>query len=251
MPIQPTSKIWHNGNLIPWDKAQLHVMSHVVHYGSSVFEGIRCYGQPHGAAVFRLPEHMQRLIDSAKIYRMTLPYSLDQLSSGVVELIEAGGSAAGICDRDMKPLRGQKLREPAAHLAPAADDQRALSRALPLRRNTRRLLCGEGGLDELAQQRFRQIGLEAEAFSRRAAAQDHLPLAREIARGASGGTLDRRHLFAQGFSARHQREELAVEVTQRRAQLVQSHRQLSLHPAPFLLSAHRYRKCGGAATMRV
>ena len=93
MPIQPTSKIWHNGNLIPWDKAQIHVMSHVVHYGSSVFEGIRCYGQPQGAAVFRLPEHMQRLIDSAKIYRMTLPYSLEQLSSGVVELIEANGIA--------------------------------------------------------------------------------------------------------------------------------------------------------------
>ena len=59
MPIQPTSKIWHNGNLIPWDKAQLHVMSHVIHYGSSVFEGIRCYGQPQGAAVFRLPEHIE------------------------------------------------------------------------------------------------------------------------------------------------------------------------------------------------
>jgi branched-chain amino acid aminotransferase len=93
MPIQPTSKIWHNGNLIPWDKAQIHVMSHVVHYGSSVFEGIRCYAQPHGAAVFRLPEHMQRLIDSARIYRMTLPYSLDQLSNAVVELIEANGVA--------------------------------------------------------------------------------------------------------------------------------------------------------------
>jgi branched-chain amino acid aminotransferase len=93
MPIQPTSKIWHNGNLIPWDKAQIHVMSHVVHYGSSVFEGIRCYAQPHGAAVFRLPEHMQRLIDSARIYRMMLPYSLDQLSNAVVELIEANGVA--------------------------------------------------------------------------------------------------------------------------------------------------------------
>jgi branched-chain amino acid aminotransferase len=93
MPIQPTSKIWHNGNLIPWDKAQIHVMSHVVHYGSSVFEGIRCYAQTQGAAVFRLPEHMQRLIDSAKIYRMTLPYSLDQLSNAVVELIEANGIA--------------------------------------------------------------------------------------------------------------------------------------------------------------
>ena len=93
MPIQPTPKIWHNGNLIPWEKAQLHVMSHVVHYGSSVFEGIRCYGQPQGAAIFRLPEHMQRLLDSAKIYRMPMAYSLDQLSSAVVELVEANGIA--------------------------------------------------------------------------------------------------------------------------------------------------------------
>jgi len=93
MPIQATSKIWHNGNLIPWEKAQIHVMSHVVHYGSSVFEGIRCYGQPQGAAVFRLPEHMQRLLDSGRIYRMQLPYSLDQLCSATVELIEANGVA--------------------------------------------------------------------------------------------------------------------------------------------------------------
>ncbi|HUY80549.1 MAG TPA: branched-chain amino acid transaminase [Acidobacteriaceae bacterium] len=89
MPIQATGKIWHNGNLIPWEKANIHVMSHVVHYGSSVFEGIRCYAQPSGGAVFRLPEHMQRLLDSAKIYRMPLPYSLEQLSNAVVELIEA------------------------------------------------------------------------------------------------------------------------------------------------------------------
>ena len=55
MPIQHTTNIWHNGNLIPWDKAQIHVMSHVVHYGSSVFEGIRCYAQPNAAGIFRLP----------------------------------------------------------------------------------------------------------------------------------------------------------------------------------------------------
>src|SRR5579872_4002025 len=91
MPIQTTSKIWHNGQLIAWEQATIHVMSHVVHYGSSVFEGIRCYGQPQGSAVFRLPEHMQRLLDSARIYRMTLPWSLDQLSSAVVELVEANG----------------------------------------------------------------------------------------------------------------------------------------------------------------
>lgn len=93
MPIQTTGKIWHNGNLIPWEKAQIHVMSHVVHYGSSVFEGIRCYAQPQGAAIFRLPEHMQRLLDSARIYRMPIPYSLDQLCSAAVELTEANGVA--------------------------------------------------------------------------------------------------------------------------------------------------------------
>jgi len=93
MPIQPTEKIWRNGHLIPWEQANIHVMSHVVHYGSSVFEGIRCYGQPSGAAVFRLPEHMQRLIDSGKIYRMNLPYSLDELCAAVVDVIEANGVA--------------------------------------------------------------------------------------------------------------------------------------------------------------
>jgi branched-chain amino acid aminotransferase len=87
MPIQPTTHIWHNGELIPWEKAQIHVMSHVIHYGSSVFEGIRCYE----AGVFRLREHMQRLIDSAKIYRMPLPYTVDQLMDAVVELIEVNG----------------------------------------------------------------------------------------------------------------------------------------------------------------
>jgi len=87
MPVQPTANIWHNGTLIPWDRAQIHVMSHVVHYGSSVFEGIRCYTQPNGAGVFRLQEHMQRLIDSAKIYRMPLGYSVDQLSTAVVCLL--------------------------------------------------------------------------------------------------------------------------------------------------------------------
>jgi branched-chain amino acid aminotransferase len=93
MPIQKTAKIWHNGNLIPWEDATIHVMSHVIHYGSSVFEGIRCYAQPQGSAVFRLPEHMQRLLDSAKIYRMEIPFSLDELCAAVVDLIEANGIA--------------------------------------------------------------------------------------------------------------------------------------------------------------
>jgi branched-chain amino acid aminotransferase len=93
MPIQTTANIWHNGTLIPWEKAQIHVLSHVVHYGSSVFEGIRCYSQPQASAIFRLPEHMQRLLDSAKVYRMGLPYSLDQLCTAVVDLVEANDVA--------------------------------------------------------------------------------------------------------------------------------------------------------------
>jgi branched-chain amino acid aminotransferase len=93
MPFQTTSKIWHNGNLIPWEQANIHVMSHVIHYGSSVFEGIRCYRQPQGSAIFRLPEHMQRLLDSAKIYRMEMPFTLEELCAGAVELIEANGVA--------------------------------------------------------------------------------------------------------------------------------------------------------------
>jgi branched-chain amino acid aminotransferase len=68
-------------------------MSHVIHYGSSVFEGIRCYGQPQGSAIFRLPEHMQRLLDSAKIYRMVVPYNLDELCAAVVDTVEANGVA--------------------------------------------------------------------------------------------------------------------------------------------------------------
>ena len=88
MPIETTEKIWHNGNLIPWQNAQVHVMSHVIHYGSSVFEGIRCYQQKDGAAIFRLPEHSQRLLDSAKIYRMDLAYTAEQIAQACVELVE-------------------------------------------------------------------------------------------------------------------------------------------------------------------
>jgi branched-chain amino acid aminotransferase len=86
-----TTLIWRDGALIPWDDAQLHVMSHVVHYGSSIFEGIRCYRTPKGGAVFRLREHMRRFADSAKIYKMPLPYSVDALCDAVTSTITANG----------------------------------------------------------------------------------------------------------------------------------------------------------------
>ncbi|MDZ4802714.1 MAG: branched-chain amino acid transaminase [Bryobacteraceae bacterium] len=89
--MTPTEKIWHNGQLINWQDAKIHVLSHVVSYGSSVFEGLRCYKTNHGPAVFRLREHMRRMIDSAKIYRMDIPFSLDQLCDAVVETVAASG----------------------------------------------------------------------------------------------------------------------------------------------------------------
>jgi branched-chain amino acid aminotransferase len=83
--------IWYNGEFVAHDDAQIHVLSHVIHYGSSVFEGIRCYDTDEGPAVFRLEEHMQRLLDSAKVYRMDIPYSLEALTQAVVETIEQSG----------------------------------------------------------------------------------------------------------------------------------------------------------------
>ncbi len=81
--------IWFNGELVPWDQAQVHVLTHALHYGSSVFEGIRVYKTPDGVKVFRLTDHMQRLYDSAKIYRMPIPYSLDTLIDVCKEVIVA------------------------------------------------------------------------------------------------------------------------------------------------------------------
>jgi len=91
MPITKTEKIWHNGKFIAWDDANIHVMSHVVHYGSSVFEGIRCYALPSGPAIFRAQEHMQRLIDSARIYRTEVPFTRDEITAGMLELVKKNG----------------------------------------------------------------------------------------------------------------------------------------------------------------
>jgi len=79
--------------MIPWDEARIHVMSHVVHYGSSVFEGVRCYLLPSGPAIFRAADHMQRLLDSAKIYRTEVEYSRDQLVEAMIAVVATNGVA--------------------------------------------------------------------------------------------------------------------------------------------------------------
>jgi branched-chain amino acid aminotransferase len=91
MPIAPVDKVWMNGELVPWEKATVHVLTHALHYGSGVFEGIRCYETPRGPAVFRLREHLQRMERSAKIFMMEIPYSVDELMDATFELIRING----------------------------------------------------------------------------------------------------------------------------------------------------------------
>jgi branched-chain amino acid aminotransferase len=95
MAMKRTEKIWHNGRMIPWDQATVHVLSHALHYASSLFEGIRCYELPSGPAIFRLSDHMQRLINSCKIYRLDLPFTRAELDRAAVELIQVNGLRHG------------------------------------------------------------------------------------------------------------------------------------------------------------
>jgi branched-chain amino acid aminotransferase len=88
-----TSHVWLDGKLVPWADAQIHVLSHGLHYGYAIFEGIRCHSTPNGTAVFRLREHLERFQDSAKIYELKLPYSVAELTQAVVDLTRATRAA--------------------------------------------------------------------------------------------------------------------------------------------------------------
>jgi branched-chain amino acid aminotransferase len=91
MPITPTPKIWMNGELVDWDKAQVHVLTHTLHYGTGVFEGIRAYETSQGPAIFRLTEHIQRLHNSAKILGFELPYTVDELIQATKDTVVSTG----------------------------------------------------------------------------------------------------------------------------------------------------------------
>jgi branched-chain amino acid aminotransferase len=100
VPITPTEKIWMNGELVPWDDARIHILTHTLHYGMGVFEGIRAYETPDGPAVFRLTEHIERLDRSARILGMQLPYSVDEL----VEATKATVAATGLASCYIRPI---------------------------------------------------------------------------------------------------------------------------------------------------
>ncbi|MEZ5298884.1 MAG: branched-chain amino acid transaminase [Ilumatobacteraceae bacterium] len=100
MPITPTPKIWMNGDLVDWDKAQIHILTHTLHYGMGVFEGIRAYETSQGPAVFRLTEHIERLHNSAKILGMEIPYTVDEL----IEATKATVASTGLASCYVRPI---------------------------------------------------------------------------------------------------------------------------------------------------
>jgi branched-chain amino acid aminotransferase len=88
-PFKENGLVWMNGKLVPWKEANIHIASHVIHYGSSIFEGFRAYETPKGAAIFRLEAHTRRLYNSCKIYRMEVPYTPDEFNQAVIQTIKA------------------------------------------------------------------------------------------------------------------------------------------------------------------
>jgi branched-chain amino acid aminotransferase len=115
MRIAP--KVWHNGEFIDWDKARVHVMTHAIHYGSSVFEGIRAYKtESGGTAIFRLTEHMQRLLNSAKVYRMSLDFTRDDFCRAAIDLV--AGSDLEECYIRPIAFRGLDEENPAFGVNP-------------------------------------------------------------------------------------------------------------------------------------
>jgi len=87
--MKEKGKIWMNGKLVPFKNAKIHVLTHALHYSTSVFEGIRCYDTPEGSAIFRLPEHVDRFFNSAKMYSMKMPYSKKKISDAIVNTVKA------------------------------------------------------------------------------------------------------------------------------------------------------------------
>src|SRR3546814_19889242 len=91
MPITPTEKIWMNGELVPWDDARIHVLTHSLHYGMGVFEGIRAYETDQGPGIFRLTDHIERLLRSAHILQLEIPYTVDEIVPATKDQVVASG----------------------------------------------------------------------------------------------------------------------------------------------------------------
>ena len=95
MPITPTKKIWMDGTMVDWENATTHVLSHTLHYGTGAFEGVRAYKTPNGPAIFRLREHMERLLRSCKVLMVSVPYTLDELCDATIEVVRVNELSEG------------------------------------------------------------------------------------------------------------------------------------------------------------
>jgi branched-chain amino acid aminotransferase len=111
MPFPQTAWIWKDGALIPWDDARIHVLSHVVQYGSSVFEGVRCYRTPNGPSLFRVQAHVQRLLASCRVYRMTPPHDAQALVRACIDVVRRNGLDEGY----LRPVTLRGLGAPGIH----------------------------------------------------------------------------------------------------------------------------------------
>ena len=116
MPVKPTSKVWMDGKLVDWEKATVHVLTHSLHYGTGAFEGIRCYPTVDGPAIFRLKDHMQRLLNSCKVLLIPLPYDLQELVEAAIEVVRANDASEGIY---LRPLVYLGYGEMGVNPAPA------------------------------------------------------------------------------------------------------------------------------------
>jgi len=95
MPLKPSQLIWHDGKMVPWEQATVHVLTHALHYGSSVFEGVRVYKTPDGPIAFRLSDHIRRMFDSAKIYRLRIPFTFEDLMTASKRVVRENGLVEG------------------------------------------------------------------------------------------------------------------------------------------------------------
>ena len=116
MPVKPTSMVWMDGQMVHWEKATVHVLTHSLHYGTGAFEGIRCYPTADGPAVFRLREHMQRLVNSCKVLLIPLPYDLEELIEASLEVVRVNDASEGVY---LRPLVYLGYGEMGVNPAPA------------------------------------------------------------------------------------------------------------------------------------
>ena len=178
--LTATDWIWHDGAFVPWQDASIHVLSHSVQYGSSVFEGVRCYKTPDGPAIFRLREHLTRLLGSCKIYRMDVRYSLDDLAGACCALVEKNGLEA--CYLRPMVMRGYG----AASMVPFASPVEVFLPCWPWG-----AYLGEGALEK---------GVDACVSSWQRVAPNTLPTMAKMAGNYLSGMLIKMQALADGYA---------------------------------------------------